>query len=242
MDSFREKKLCRIGKLARDKRPKTARRYGVSPEFIRPAAGSLLVALRAHLPRFLGPNATDWMIQFVAGFPLAGALSRRYTFPLDAPPADPPCAPRSLFAINASSFNNARAGPPLNKPMLFRLSPCDRRMMAVSSRRIRSTLGGTSPRYSAGACNTAFRFDAPYVGKLRGCGDLKDSIPNTETAVLTPVSLCGWDHIDGTNKIPRDTPRSWASGEIEHVAAYKFPPIRPSGDSMDVVTLCRSVP
>ena len=86
-------------------------------------------------------------------------------------------------------------------------------------------------------CNIAFRLGVPQGGKLRGCDDLKDSGTSAMCVVRSPITLCGWDHIAEATRVIRAFPRAWAFGKVDHRAAYKFLPLRPSDAQYAVIAL-----
>ena len=167
-----------------------------------------------------GLNATDWAIQFVEGFPLAGALTQRYNSTPAVSHAVHPCDPSSLFANKTSRWQQRARRAPVKHAHFLRADA----MQQVDGGWVAPPkVMGNFPRGPDGRCNPALRFGAPQIDKLRGFDDLKDSRSNTSTDVMTPVSLGGWDHIAGTTQISRAIPRPWAFGEIDHRAAYKSP-------------------
>ena len=235
--SFRESQLAHLERLARQFQPDTDRWYNTAPDFIRPATGHLHVALCAQLAEFLDLSATPWLSQFVTGFPIVGVVSQCSTSPLD--PNTPTTAPDpALLFQSAPDRFVARAR---RSPVKFASDLWDEAMEQVAAGWLTPpALLNAMGRFAHDPdtpCNIAFRFGVPQDGKLRGCEDLKDSGTNAMCVVRSPITLCGWDHIAEAAHLFRSRPQAWAFGKVDHRAAYKFLPLRPSDSTLAVIAL-----
>ena len=239
--AFRERQLYRLESLATTLKGESSHWYSFCPEFTRPATGVLHVALAAQLSAFLGLNATDWLMQFVHGFPIDGTLSQRFTFPLDLSRSVPPVDPTSLFLSKTPSFVHRARRAPVKHAHILRAEAMDQVAAGwLAPPRLLDTRGDFADN-PLEDCNTAFRFGVPQEDKLRGCGDLKDSLTNTACAISTPITLCGWDHIDEASVRLRPTAKAWAFGKVDHKAAYKFLPIRENDPRFPVIAIWNPV-
>ena len=99
------------------------------------------------------------------------------------------------------------------------------------------TTEGNFPHAPDYACNIAFRFGVPQDDKIRGCDDLKYSLTNTACQILTPITICGRDHIAEACFRLRSNSRPWAFGKVVRNAAYKFLPIREEDSRFAVIAL-----
>ena len=75
-------------------------------------------------------------------------------------------------------------------------------------------------------CYIAFRFGSTHPDKLRGRGDIRDSLTSTDCAVRTPITHPGWGHIAAAARIIRPTAGDWAFGEVDRKLAYNALPVR----------------
>ena len=65
--------------------PSQAKRNARIGPTIRPAAGEIQTLVLRHLAEFCGVGASNWMGQFAVGFPIAGELPQKSTFPRKEP-------------------------------------------------------------------------------------------------------------------------------------------------------------
>ena len=96
---------------------------------------------------------------------------------------------------------------------------------------------GSALRDKGEVLNLAFRFAAPQGDKNRACDDLRHSLTNRATAVLTPIRLVSWGHVaEISNRFRRDGARSEFS-KCDHKSAYKALPVDPQETWFAVITL-----
>ena len=234
---FRAKQLGHLELLASLSSQQTDPWYSFTPDSIRPATGKLHVALCVHLADFLGISATAWFTQFVFGFPLTGALSQRFTFPVDTKINARPVGPSSLFQDKASRFiSRARRAPVRHADALWADAMAQVGDGWITDPRVLDSQGNFEAEPDTPIIN-AYRFGVPQDSKLRGCDDLKDSRTNTACVVQTPISLCSWGHIAESIHLSRHLDHEWAFGKIDIRSAYKFLPIASKDSPLAVVTL-----
>ena len=234
---FRQSQLKRLRVIADECRFETNEWYSHTNPAIGPATGSVHIALLAHLARFTRMRGTNWLMQFVTGFPIVGHLHQAGVFPSgkDTPPTLP--NPDSLFDSKTARFR-ARA-PRSTSRSSFKL--WEEAMSQVDE----GWLCEPEPLDSDGnyrdrplsKCNIAFRFGVEQSDKLRGCDDFRDSLTNTACHIGTPITLPGWDHIVAAAKILAGAQRPWAFGKIDHRAAYKALPLTPDHVKYAVIAL-----
>ena len=102
--AFRSAQLKRMRIIADECRHETDRWYSFAPEPIKSSVGKIHIALLAHISRFTRMRGTNWLMQFVTGFPITGTLSQSGVFPADTAPFQGPIDPESLFETKSSRF------------------------------------------------------------------------------------------------------------------------------------------
>lgn len=145
--------------------------------------------------------------------------------------------PRTLFATNKIRFR-ARAPKAVSKHALT--------LWGESMEQVREGwLSAPEPLSPDGLfahkpeedCNIAFRFGVEQAGKLRGCGDLRDSLTNTACTIRTPITLPGWGHIAAASRILNTTQCDGSFGKVDHRSAYKAVPLRQEDSDFAIIAL-----
>ena len=211
--------------------------YSFAPQTIRDSPNKIHIALLAHLTRFTRMGGTNWLMQFINGFPISGKLCQKDVFPMEN--CDPPelSLPESLFETKTARFR-ARAPKSTSR---FSQQLWDEAIEQVE----KGWLNTPEPLDSDGnfihkpleRFNLAFRFGVSQADKLRGCDDFKDSLTNLTCRVQSPITLPGWDHIAAAARTLSASRQSWAFGEIDHRASYKALPIRPGDSDSAIIAL-----
>ena len=234
---FRNTQLKHLHRLAEECQSDTDRWFKAAPTGIRRDSGNVHIALLAHLMRFTRMQGTNWLMQFVFGFPITGKLSQKGVFPPGKGDTTPLRDPESLFSSKTARFREraARSGSRYTRTLW------DEAIGQVHK-------GWFSPpeRLDDNGCyvantndlfNIAFRFGVLQTDKLRGCDDFKDSLTNEACSVETPITLPCWDHIAAATKILSANKRKWVFGKIDHKDAYKALPLRPSDAKYAIIAL-----
>ena len=176
-------------------------------------------------------------MQFVVGFPITGELQQKAVFHLKKEEDYVMLSPDSLYESKTARFRsrvpraNSRSPHELweeamkqvDKKWLGPPEPLDE--------------NGNFTESPSGRINIAFRFGVSQTDKLRGCDDFKDALTNRRCRVDTPITLPGWDHIASAARILSDRDNARAFGKIDHEAAYKALPLRPSDTRHAVIAL-----
>ena len=235
-----ERHLKHSGSIAQTSQAVAELGYSSPPSSIRPTdgVGVLRVALCAQLSNFLNIDATGWLTQFVACFPLEGAIAKRFTCPSDSSRPPPPVGPNSPFSSNAARFlRRARRAP-----VKFDSSLWNEAMGRVAAgwATLPSPLDARGHFASAPlfACNIASRLCVPHGDKLLGCDDFHDSRTNTAFRVASPIALFGWARSWG-NRLACALGAGMGSQEGGSYIRLQIPPIR-AGDSRIAVISLRS--
>ena len=234
---FQTAQLKQLRIIAEECRADTERWYRFTPEELKPNTGTIHIALLAHLARFTRLRGTNWLMQFVVGFPITGNLKQEGVFPLGSDGQTSILDPESLQRSKTSRFKaRAPRSIPRSAQELW-----DEAMQQVSKNWLcpPEPLDGngnflnnpTSP------INIAFRFGVPQSDKLRGCDDFKDALTNKCCHIATPITLPGWDHIAAASKTLSTRELAWAFGKIDHEAAYKALPLRPDDSRHAIIAL-----
>lgn len=172
INDFRERQILRLGRIAADFEADTIWRYSFSPEFLRPATMTPHVALGAQLAEFLELNARGRHMQSVAGFSIAGNLSRRFTFPIDLPRRPPPVDPEGLFASQSGRFvHRARMAPGNFDAALWMDAIAQVELGRLTNPALLSADCNFASCPSR-ECDIAFRLGLPQDDMLRGRDDL----------------------------------------------------------------------
>ena len=229
--------MIRLRILAEESLSETQGYYRATPPTILPATGKAHIALMAHLLDYAGVGGSKWILQFDVGFPLTGCLHQSRAFPTDIHSPFEFVDPNALFAPSPNRFK-VRA-PRAVARHADQLWGEALKLVEEGWRTPPDPLdiNGRFLEHPMEECNIAFRFGCEQTDKLRGCGDLKDSLTNTACAIRTPITLPGWDHIAAAARILADRRCSWSFGKVDHKAAYKALPIRPEDSRYAVIAL-----
>ena len=182
-------------------------------------------------------NGTKWDVQFAIGFPIAGRLIQSRDFPLGESITADFVGPSTLFEPNTARFR-ARAPRAVSKHAETLWAEALQQVMGgwLAPPEAFNAEGGfaASPQ---DPCNLAFRFGVSRTDKLRGCGDLCDSLTNTACTIRTPITLHGWGHIAAASRILAENRCPWLFGKVDHRSAWKAAPICMGDDRFDVIAL-----
>ena len=234
---FRTKQLNKLRVIAEECRQETERWYSFTDPKIASATGTVHIALLTHLSRFTRMRGTNWLMQFVTGFPIVGHLHQAGVYNTDDTPVPKLTSPESLFATKTARFK-ARAPRSVSRSSQQLWDEALQQAEAgwLSPPELLDSDGNFKDNPNE-KCNIAFRFGVSQSDKLRGCDDFRDSMTNTACHISTPITLPGWDHIAAAAKILSLSQRPWAFGKIDHRAAYKALPLRPSHIPYAVIAL-----
>ena len=111
---FQRSQLKQLRVIASECSDDTDRWYRFSPEELKSSSGKINIALLVHLARFTRMKGTNWLMQFVVGFPIIGELKQESVFPLSEAPVTELLGPETLFASRQARFR-ARAGKGSNR-------------------------------------------------------------------------------------------------------------------------------
>ena len=235
--AFRGDELPRLASCASRLQPDADRRYALTPDAIRPATGQLRVTLRAQLAEFPDLPATPRLSQIVTGFPIAGVVSQGLSSPIDHQTPMVTEGPEILFQTAPGRFVSRARKSPFKHAADLRGEAMTQVVSGRLSPPALSNYKGMFPHEPDVPCNIAFRFGSPKDGKLRGCDDVKGSGDNAMCVVRSPITLFGRGHIAEASHIVRSRPKAWAFGKVDHRAAYKFLPLRPSDSGFAAIAL-----
>lgn len=101
---FQRSQLKQLRIIAQECIPDTERWYRFTPEGLKSTVGSINVALLAHLTRFTRMKGTNWLMQFVVGFPITGILIQVNVFPATEPKEGAILDPESLYSSKTTRF------------------------------------------------------------------------------------------------------------------------------------------
>ena len=186
--------------------------------------------------RQCGLQGQSWIRQFAFGYPIAGELSRRFTYDRDRKYVD--LLPRSALFESASARFKERAaksghatahqlwGEAVQQVKKGWLCPPDLLDSAGKPR------NSPSSRY-----NIAFRFGAKQDAELRACDDLKHSLANRCCWNKTPIKLVSWGHLAQLSSITTEQGDEWHLFKADHEDAYKQLPIAPDDQQTAIVAL-----
>ena len=234
---FRRPQMKFLRVIAAECAHETERWYSFDPQTIRVSPNRIHIALLAHLTRFTRMGGANWLMQFTKCFPISGELCQKDVFPTEN--CDPPelFVPESLFETKTARF---RARAPKSTSRL------SQQLWGEAIEQVeKGRLNPPEPLDSDGnfihrpleRFNLAFRFGVSQADKLRGCDDFKDSLTNMTCRVQSPITLPGWDHIASATRSLSATRQSWAFGKIDHRAAYKALPLRPTDSDYAIIAL-----
>ena len=225
---FQSSQLKNLRVMAEECKAETEKWYRFTPEELRGTVGSVHIALLAHLTRFTRIRGTDWLMQFVVGFPITGILSQRHVFPVEMGEQTAITDPNSLHLSKTSRFKaRAPRAQSRHSQVLW-----DEALEQVAKGWLEKPLpldnNGNFRDNPTDPINIAFRFGVSQSDKLRGCDDFKDALTNKCCYISTPITLPGWDHIAAATRVLSTCQTAWAFGKIDHEAAYKALPLRPA--------------
>ena len=237
ISNFRRSQMRILRTIADECRAETDHWYSFAPPEIRESPNKIHIALLTHLTRFTRIGGTNWLMQFIKGFPISGKLCQRGVFPMDTSATPELVDPESLFETKTARFR-ARAPKATSR---FSQQLWDEASAQVKQ----GWLHPPEPLNSEGnftnnlseRFNVAFRFGVSQADKLRGCDDFKDSLTNKTCIVQSPITLPGWDHIAAAARTLSASEQSWAFGKIDHRDAYKSLPLRPSESNYAIIAL-----
>ena len=235
---FQRSQMKQLRKIAHECKHDTERWYRFTPDEIKSSTGTIHITLLAHLTRFARMKGANWLMQFVVGFPIAGALGQEGVFPLSGENPQEPLNVEQLYQSKSDRFR-ARAPRAANSRSPQEL--WDEALSQVAKgwlehpRPLSATGDFADPPFEE--INTAFRFGVRQSGKLRGCDDFKDSLTNRRCRITTPITLPGWGHITSASRILSTRQCAWAFGKVDHEATYKALPLRPADARHAVIAL-----
>ena len=225
--AFWRKQLTDTETAVRDSTPTENVWAAQIPPNTRPATGQLRATALAHLMRCYNIGGAQWAKQFIFGFPLVGTIGQKDTSPTDKKALQRPILGHNqLFADAHERFNlRASKSGSKNATSLWAEAQqqCDKGWLTNPFR-----LCADQDRYNLqfSSLNIAFRFGVAKTGKLRACGDLRHSHTNLACAVLTPIKLISWDHIDELARMTVGSAKQWHFMKADHEAAYKQLPVQ----------------
>ena len=190
------------------------------PYEIRPEAGRINIADFYSLMRNARLHGSSWIRQFIFGFPLVGALSQQYTYPLDDEVDVKPGLPPKLLLISTrprfeerprqegkQNMKDLRGEAPEQHLKGWAASPF---LLDFSS----------SCTAASKKLNIAIRFGVSQVEKKRAFDDLRRSMANLDCSVLTPTRLVSWGHVADLCRKAISPHSDWEFPKADHEAAY----------------------
>ena len=112
---FQRSQLKALRIIAMECREETEKWYKFTPDELRGTTGTIHIALLAHLTRFTRMKGTNWLMQFVVGFPITGATGQDAVFPATNEDHPTALSPDSLYESKIARF---RARAPERTPAL----------------------------------------------------------------------------------------------------------------------------
>ena len=157
----------------------------------------------------VGMGGSNWLQQFVWGFPITWDLSQTGVCPTDNQVQPAPDV--SVIWTDTEIRYRARAtgsGCP-NAEVLW-TEALDQVKKGWRNTPLPIRGDGQCPDAAIGPIDVSFRFGVGQMNKLRACDDLKYGTTNLYCAVWTPIKFPTWDHIAQLAARARKTKCGWS--------------------------------
>ena len=179
-------------------------------------------------------RGSSWIRQFIFGFPLIGTLSQRFAFPLGPKQqVYPDLLQRGLFSSARARFDErtAKAGSKNGKALWPEAK--EQRLKGWRSDPFGLTFSPSSTcAVGDRQLNIAFRFGVEHGEKPRACDNLKPSLTDLAFAVLTPIKLLSWGHVDDLCRKARSPNFDWEFFKSDQEDSYKQLPLKGTAHSL----------
>ena len=143
-------------------------------------------------------RGSSWIRQFILAFPQVGALSQRYTYPIDSrTQSENTLRQADLFRFARYRFGERAKKAGNKNNMALWAEASDQQLKGWLSAPFHLTSPSSSSCAIAGEKrNIDFRFGAAQGEKLGACDGLKHSLASLACSVLTPITLTSWGHVE----------------------------------------------
>ena len=162
---------------------------------IRPADGEVHTLEIPPLASHCGIGGALRLGRFPRGFPMAGALSQKGVFALSKLD-ETALFPTLLFRTAAARFRERAAKSGMKNAARLWSEATEQVDKGWLFPPVELAPSGQQTGFSRHGYNVDFRFGVEQADKLRACDDLMNGLTNTACAVLTPIQLVSWGHLD----------------------------------------------
>ena len=237
IERFWKKQLSRLKNFVRERSVASAHWYSFAPKQLGKFHRRFPLDVWAALMRYFKLGNTDWLAQFVFGFPIVGDLSQRFAFPVSDSTLKSPLSQKEVFSSASTRFAARSHRPPPNDGVLWKEAMEQVEAGWLEPPRKLSAVGRFVDEPDL-PINPAFRFAVEQSSKVRACDDLKDSLTNRLCCISTPITLPDWDLIGAMHLfISHHSDAPWAFLKGDDTSAYKNLPMRIEDSLTAVITL-----
>ena len=235
--TFWGRQLERLRSLVMLRRERSAAWYAQAPVELSRFHRRFPLDVWAALMHFCGLGGSDWLGQFVHGFPITGVLSQKFTFPLSSEKLATPLTVDKVLSSVKSRFAARAIRPPPLAMDLWQEAMDQVRQGWLDPPRLLSSAGQWADSPDS-LINPAFRFAVAQSSKVRACDDLKDSLTNRLCVVETPITLPDWDLLAAISLLTSAHSKAdWSFIKADDTSAYKNLPLKPSDSGLAAITL-----